>query len=255
MSEDHEGEQREKCKEVMFVDKNSAKLIQKVTSVMPIADELKNKGMIHPEKYDEIEAKETDQEKMRKIFESFKSGGDTAKSAFYYLLEEHEEQLFKDLGGVSRKRKLADPECSVPCKRLNTNTMEQDNPNYNIASNSAPRPAPTYFVTTNIVNERPPHNLNNIPIMNEMKPPASKKEKNLPALKKEKKTPAPEKEKKPPAAKKEMKPPAAKKAKKPPAAKEMKPPAAKKKKPPAAKKEKKPPAAKEKKSPAPKKAK
>lgn len=82
----------------MFVDKNSAKLIQKVTSVMPIADELKNKGMIHPEKYDEIEAKETDQEKMRIIFKSFKSGGDTAKSAFYYLLEEHEEQLFKDLG-------------------------------------------------------------------------------------------------------------------------------------------------------------
>lgn len=35
---------------------------------------------------------------------------------------------------------------------LNTNTMEQDNPNYNIASNSAPRPAPTYFVTTNTVN-------------------------------------------------------------------------------------------------------
>lgn len=64
---------------------------------MPIADELKSKDMLHEEKYDEISAKETDQKKMRTLFESFKAG-DTVKIAFYELLEKHELHLFKELG-------------------------------------------------------------------------------------------------------------------------------------------------------------
>uniref|UniRef100_A0A673KP93 Si:ch211-66k16.27 n=1 Tax=Sinocyclocheilus rhinocerous TaxID=307959 RepID=A0A673KP93_9TELE len=84
--------------EARFVDENSAKLIQWVTSVMPIADELHSKGMIHDEKYAEIKAEKTNQDKMRKFFESLTSGGDKVKKAFYYLLEKIEEHLFKDLG-------------------------------------------------------------------------------------------------------------------------------------------------------------
>ncbi|XP_016110222.1 uncharacterized protein [Sinocyclocheilus grahami] len=206
MSENHEGEQREQCEEARFVDENYADLIQNVTPVMPIADELYNKGMIHAEKYAEIKAEKIDQEKMRKILESLKS--DNFKTAFYYLLEKHAKHLFNDLGGVSRKRKLADPECSVPCKRLNTESIKQDSPNYNNASNSAPRPAPTYIVT-NIVNERP-HNLDNITNINEM---IAKKEKKPPAPKAAKKPPAPKAAKKPPAPKAAKKPPAPKKAK------------------------------------------
>lgn len=84
--------------EAKFVDENSAELIQKVTSVMAIADELHSKGMIHAEKYAEVKAEKTDQEKTRRLFESLNSGGDQVKSAFYHLLEKHQQYLFKDLG-------------------------------------------------------------------------------------------------------------------------------------------------------------
>ncbi len=122
------------------MDKNYADLNQKVKSVMPIADELRSKKMIQAEIYAEIIAEKTNPAKMRKLFDSLNT--DQAKTAFYYLLEKHENLLFKDLGkrtwpfmneiyehhsyrcnlcllltgGVSRKRKLSDPECSVPCK-------------------------------------------------------------------------------------------------------------------------------------------
>lgn len=79
------------------MDKNEAALIERVTSVMPIADELKSKDMLHGEKYDEIRAEVTNQQKMRKLFESLKAG-DTVKIAFYELLEKHELHLFKELG-------------------------------------------------------------------------------------------------------------------------------------------------------------
>ncbi|XP_051769512.1 apoptosis-associated speck-like protein containing a CARD isoform X1 [Ctenopharyngodon idella] len=246
--------EREPCKEAKFVDDKRAELIQRVTSVMPIADELKSKNMLHGEKYDEIRKKETNQDKMRTLFESLKSG-DTVKIAFYELLEKHEPPLFKELGGVSRKRKLADPESPVPYKRLNTGSNEQDNLNFNNASTSAQRPAQT--TVYNIVNESPPsYNMENI--RNSTVPKTEWKPVKPPALKKEKKPPAPKKEKKPPTPKKEKKPPAPKKVKKPPTPKkEKKPPAPKKvKKPPTPKKEKKPPTPKkEKKPPAPKKVK
>ncbi|XP_067219759.1 histone H1-like isoform X2 [Chanodichthys erythropterus] len=236
---------------------------------MPIADELQSKDMLHGEKYDEIRAEKTDQEKMRKLFESFKAGN-TVKMAFYELLEKHELTLFKELGGVCRKRKLADPESPVPCKRLNTGSNEQDNLNLNNASTSAQTPAPAYTTVYNIVNGSPPAYImennpksivpktvlkNSLVAKKEKKPPAPKKEK-APATKKEKKLPAPKKEKKAPATKKEKKLPAPKKEKKGPATKkEKKAPATKKeKKAPATKKEKKAPAPKkEKKLPAPKK--
>ncbi|KAK9980097.1 hypothetical protein ABG768_013494 [Culter alburnus] len=257
MSENNlEGEQRERCKEAQFVDKNEAALIERVTSVMPIADELKSKDMLHGEKYDEIRAEVTNQRKMRTLFESLKSG-DTVKIAFYELLEKHELPLFKELGGVCRKRKLADPESPVPCKRLNTGSNEQDNINFNSASTSAQRPAPVYNIEYNIVNERPPYNMENIRYSvpktewKPIKPPAPKKEKNSSAPKKEKKPPIP-KVKNPTAPKKEKKPPIPK-VKNPPALKkEKKPPVPKVKKPPTPKKEKKPPAPKIKKPPVPK---
>ncbi|XP_048020132.1 NACHT, LRR and PYD domains-containing protein 1a allele 5-like [Megalobrama amblycephala] len=85
--------------EANFVVKNEATLIQRVTSVMAIADELKNKDMIHDEKYAEIKAEGTNQGKMRKLFEALHSGGDRVKNDFYYALKHHEPFLFKDLGG------------------------------------------------------------------------------------------------------------------------------------------------------------
>uniref|UniRef100_A0A673MUR3 Si:ch211-66k16.27 n=1 Tax=Sinocyclocheilus rhinocerous TaxID=307959 RepID=A0A673MUR3_9TELE len=89
--------------EAQFVDKNYAALIQKVSSVMAIADELKNKGMIHEEKYSEIRAEQTNQGKMRMLFEALNSGGDRVKNDFYYALRDHEPYLFKYLGLINIK--------------------------------------------------------------------------------------------------------------------------------------------------------
>lgn len=79
------------------MNRNRAALIQRVTSVMPIADELKSKNMIHGEKYAEIGAEKINPEKMRKLFEAL-AGGDRVKHDFYYALKNHEPFLFKDLG-------------------------------------------------------------------------------------------------------------------------------------------------------------
>ncbi|XP_058620087.1 NACHT, LRR and PYD domains-containing protein 1b allele 3 isoform X2 [Onychostoma macrolepis] len=94
MTENNQEGQRERCEEARFVDKNSAKLIQRVTSVMPIADELHSKGMIHDENYAAIKAKKTDQDKMRKLFELLTS--ECLKKAFYYLLEKNENTSSKN---------------------------------------------------------------------------------------------------------------------------------------------------------------
>lgn len=85
--------------EARFVDSNFAALIQRVTSVMAIVDELKNKGMLHAETYSEIHAEKTNQGKMRRLFDALNSGGDRVKSDFYYALRNHELYLFRDLGG------------------------------------------------------------------------------------------------------------------------------------------------------------
>lgn len=87
--------------EAQFVDDRFAVLVQRVTSVMAIADELKNKGMIHNEKYSEIRAEQTSQGKMRKLFEALNAGGDRVKKDFYYALRNHEPYLFRELGGVA----------------------------------------------------------------------------------------------------------------------------------------------------------
>jgi len=80
------------------VNRNRAALIQRVTSVMPIVDELNSKGMIHAETYAEIRAERTNQEKMRKLFEALEAGGDRVKYEFYHALKIHEQFLFRDLG-------------------------------------------------------------------------------------------------------------------------------------------------------------
>ncbi|CAM4588305.1 unnamed protein product [Leuciscus chuanchicus] len=80
-----------------FVKQNESVLIQRVISVMPIADELKNKGMIHPETYEDIKAEITNRKKMRKLYEALEAGGDRVKHEFYYALANHEKFLFRDL--------------------------------------------------------------------------------------------------------------------------------------------------------------
>ncbi|XP_056098390.1 NACHT, LRR and PYD domains-containing protein 1 homolog isoform X2 [Rhinichthys klamathensis goyatoka] len=80
-----------------FVDTHWLELVQRVQMVMPIADELKSRGMLEWEPYCKIRAADTDQEKMRELYEVLHSGGDKVKSAFYSSLEIHEPSLFSDL--------------------------------------------------------------------------------------------------------------------------------------------------------------
>ncbi|XP_030635300.1 apoptosis-associated speck-like protein containing a CARD [Chanos chanos] len=79
-----------------FVDKHRANLIQRVTTVEPIADELHS--MVHPEKYSNIRAAPTPQEKMRRIFDDILVTQEL-KERFYKILLKHEPYLVKELAG------------------------------------------------------------------------------------------------------------------------------------------------------------
>lgn len=86
-----------------FVDDNMEKLVQRITMVMPIADGLYQKKMIHDEDYYEITAAQTSMSKMRKLYVALKPGGVVAKSAFYKILLEQQSLLVEELGGVGQK--------------------------------------------------------------------------------------------------------------------------------------------------------
>ncbi len=56
--------------------------------------------MVHQEKYAEIRAEQTNQGKMRRLFEALNAGGDSVKNAFFHALRNYELHLFKDLGKI-----------------------------------------------------------------------------------------------------------------------------------------------------------
>ncbi|CAL8296465.1 unnamed protein product [Boreogadus saida] len=77
-----------------FVDNHRANLIQEVSTVMAITDRLGE--MVHPETYSKIQAKDTNQEKLRVLYSTLHSGGLRVKAAFYDALETHEPYLLAD---------------------------------------------------------------------------------------------------------------------------------------------------------------
>lgn len=84
---------KEKAK---FVDRHRPVLTQKVSMALAISEDLGN--MVHSETYNLIQAKETDQEKMRVLYsKTLRSGGDKVKAAFYDALEIHEPFLMEEL--------------------------------------------------------------------------------------------------------------------------------------------------------------
>uniref|UniRef100_A0A8C4ITH1 Protein NLRC3 n=1 Tax=Dicentrarchus labrax TaxID=13489 RepID=A0A8C4ITH1_DICLA len=92
-------------KEADWVDNNRAKLIQSVTSVMVIADEMVQRKIIHNEMYNNIKAARTSQEQMRELFKAIK-GSKRAKSAFYRIFNDiHPDICGKDVTEVIRKHK------------------------------------------------------------------------------------------------------------------------------------------------------
>ncbi|XP_052409043.1 uncharacterized protein LOC127953786 isoform X3 [Carassius gibelio] len=80
-----------------FVDRHRSQLIQRVSSVMVIADVLRDRRMITAEMYNNIRAVESNHNKMRELFNALDSGGDHVKAEFYRLLVENEPYLVNDL--------------------------------------------------------------------------------------------------------------------------------------------------------------
>uniref|UniRef100_A0A671YEG6 Receptor-interacting serine/threonine-protein kinase 3-like n=1 Tax=Sparus aurata TaxID=8175 RepID=A0A671YEG6_SPAAU len=82
-----------------FVDDNRADLIQEVTLVVKIAEDLKD--MVNPETYDKIAAKETSQDQMRLLYRSvLDSVGKKVKAAFYDALKRNHYHLVKKHGKI-----------------------------------------------------------------------------------------------------------------------------------------------------------
>uniref|UniRef100_A0A3Q0S199 CARD domain-containing protein n=1 Tax=Amphilophus citrinellus TaxID=61819 RepID=A0A3Q0S199_AMPCI len=80
-----------------FVDKHRVELIQRVSNVGPVLDELLNKNVIQQESYDRIRALPTSQEKIRELYNGPLKAGSSSKDVFYKVLQTHERRLVNDL--------------------------------------------------------------------------------------------------------------------------------------------------------------
>ncbi|XP_061567413.1 protein NLRC3-like isoform X2 [Cololabis saira] len=99
-------------KEADWVDNNRADLIQNITEVMPIADLMHQRGVIHKEMYNRIKSKSVAQDGMREIFST--TTCTKTKSAFYRILQEiHPEispNFIKEV--VKRNKEYLREKCS-----------------------------------------------------------------------------------------------------------------------------------------------
>ncbi|XP_071325157.1 uncharacterized protein [Trachinotus anak] len=79
-----------------FVDRHQLALIDRVTNVAPILDELLAKKVIGRERYEEIRKLPTTYAKIREIYPSIEAS-DTCKDIFYEILTRHEKYLIEDI--------------------------------------------------------------------------------------------------------------------------------------------------------------
>ncbi|XP_039661982.1 uncharacterized protein LOC120562342 isoform X2 [Perca fluviatilis] len=81
-----------------FVDKHRIKLIEKVSNIPAILDELLRENVIQQETYDKIRALPTSQDKIRELFSGpLEASGVQGKEMFYKILNKHESYLINDL--------------------------------------------------------------------------------------------------------------------------------------------------------------
>ncbi|XP_031169421.1 apoptosis-associated speck-like protein containing a CARD [Sander lucioperca] len=81
-----------------FVDKHRIKLIERVSNIAAILDELLEEDVIQEETYDKIRVLPTCQDKMRELYSGpLKAGGIKGKDKFYTILEKKERFLVDEL--------------------------------------------------------------------------------------------------------------------------------------------------------------
>ncbi|XP_074508918.1 apoptosis-associated speck-like protein containing a CARD isoform X2 [Sebastes fasciatus] len=81
-----------------FVDKHRSQLIDRVSDVAPILDQLLDENVIRQGCYDEILAIPTTRDKMRKLYSGpLNAAGPAGKDVFYKILEKYEPYLIAEL--------------------------------------------------------------------------------------------------------------------------------------------------------------
>ncbi|KAM9854753.1 receptor-interacting serine/threonine-protein kinase 3-like [Aulostomus maculatus] len=80
-----------------FISEKRSVLIQNISEVMVIVDELGD--MVHAETYARIEAKDTNQDQVRELYQRTLRSGSKVKAAFYDALKKHQPELVERLGG------------------------------------------------------------------------------------------------------------------------------------------------------------
>ncbi|XP_044188180.1 NLR family CARD domain-containing protein 3-like [Thunnus albacares] len=91
LSVTHDSDSDTEEKEAYWVDNNRARLIQSVTLVMPVVDEMLQQRVIHKEMYSNIQAAKTTQEQMRVLYSALTST--KAKSVFSRILKEIQPKI------------------------------------------------------------------------------------------------------------------------------------------------------------------
>ncbi|XP_022074567.1 apoptosis-associated speck-like protein containing a CARD [Acanthochromis polyacanthus] len=82
-----------------FVDKHRGALIQRVSNIDSILDDLLERKVINQETYTKIRVIATPQDQMRKLYEGPLKAAEACKEIFYQILQKHEEFLIEDLKG------------------------------------------------------------------------------------------------------------------------------------------------------------
>ena len=81
-----------------FVDRHRSSLVQRISSVAAILDQLLDQKVVSQEQYDTILAKATRQDQVRELYRGpLRSSGTRGKDIFLSVLEELEPFLIEDL--------------------------------------------------------------------------------------------------------------------------------------------------------------
>uniref|UniRef100_A0A7N8YNW6 PYD and CARD domain containing n=1 Tax=Mastacembelus armatus TaxID=205130 RepID=A0A7N8YNW6_9TELE len=94
-----------------FVDRHRVDLINRVSNIGPILDDLLDKNVIQQEVYEQIRALPTTQDKIRELYSGPLKASEACKDAFYESLQLNEKFLIDDLSAdLSRVYPCLSPE-------------------------------------------------------------------------------------------------------------------------------------------------